>query len=357
MRLCSRTILGAMLPVLAVVLLSCVPQPKKAVVTPTEKKLEPVGSEACAPCHADIAEKHKSTNHSITLYPATLSALKKLAPPESEMRYGMMLRREGDKLAVEVKNPVDGTLEQVPLVLALGSGKTAMTYLIEDGGATTEISRSYFLREKAWFITPGQEDSDPTLIGQHHDQAVTRKCLSCHAVTSPDQPLIPDRKFFGVGCESCHGYGSAHIQGAKMQDLKKLDGTEMNELCGRCHRTTEGALTMGPSGKDSTNRFQPHGLSLSKCFIKSQGKLSCVTCHDPHENASLDIPKYERTCIACHDGSVKTKPVCPVNAKQGCIRCHMPQRDVFPGEPKLPITMPDHFIRIFKNSATKTGKN
>ncbi|MGC4046932.1 MAG: multiheme c-type cytochrome [Armatimonas sp.] len=341
-------------------LLSCTPQVKetssspedkgnpwggKAAVNLSEKKPEPVGSEACTPCHADIAAKHKGTNHALTLYPATLTALKELAPPEGEMRPGLVLRRQGDELAVEVRNPIDGKLDRLPLTLALGSGKTGLTFLIEDTGTTAEISRSYFPHQKVWHTTPGQETLNPKLIGVPHDEGVTRKCLSCHAVTSPEQPMIPERKFFGVGCESCHGPGSAHLQGAKMQDLKKLDGKEMNELCGRCHRTAEDVQAMGKIAVDSTNRFQPYAMTLSKCFIKSQGKLTCVTCHDPHENASKDIPRYERTCIACHDGSEKTKPVCPVNAKQDCIRCHMPTRSVFPSGSKLPISMADHFIR------------
>lgn len=341
-----------MLPLLAIVLLSCTPKAKEApapLPNPnTDTKPFLVGSAECTPCHADIAEKHSATNHAITLYPATVSALKKLAPAESELSHNMRLRRLGDTLAVEVRGSIGGSSDMIPMAVALGSGKTGMTFMIEDGDSLTEVSRSYFPHQKVWHVTPGQEYLDPTLIGLPHDKTVARKCISCHAVTSPEQPLIPGRKFFGVGCESCHGPGSAHVKGAKISDLKKLDGKAMNSLCGRCHRTAEDAKTLGKVAEGSTNRFQPYGISLSKCFTKSQGKLTCVTCHDPHENASVDIPKYERTCRSCHDGSVKSKPLCPVNAKQGCVRCHMPSKSVFPSEFKLPTGMADHFIRIFK---------
>jgi hypothetical protein len=362
MRRSGRVILGAVLPLLAAVLFSCTPRPESTTTPDSSnpwdvavadapkpgKKLVAVGSEACTPCHAEIAERHRKTNHAATLYHATLAELKKLAPPDGEMRPGMRLRRDGDTLLVEAKHPVDGKLRQIPLALALGSGKTGLTFLVDEGDSSAEISRSYFPKPNAWHVTPGQETLDPKLIGVPHSDKETRLCLSCHAVTGPEQPMIPDRKFFGVGCESCHGPGSAHIDGAKISNLKGLSGEKVNALCGRCHRTAEDVKAMGAIAKDSTNRFQPYAMTLSKCFTKSAGKLSCITCHDPHENASTDQPRYEKTCLACHDGSARSKPRCPVNPTTKCVSCHMPTRSVFSGGSKLPIAMADHFIRSYK---------
>ena len=50
-------------------------------------------------------------------------------------------------------------------------------------------------------------------------------------------------------------------------------------------------------------RFQPIGLSLSKCYLQSEGKLNCVTCHDPHARASASRAEYDKICLNCHGGT------------------------------------------------------
>ena len=74
-------------------------------------------------------------------------------------------------------------------------------------------------------------------------------------------------------------------------------------------------------------------MTLSKCYRSSGGRLSCITCHDPHvESAAQDAPAYYRTkCLSCH-----TEKSCalPVGIRQrktppdDCAGCHMPKRDV-----------------------------
>src|SRR5262249_17734237 len=161
--------------------------------------------------------------------------------------------------------------------------------------------------------------------------------MECHATTVPAESLKPDPRFFGVGCEACHGPGQAHVNAARTRDLSgfkmaKLSdagGEKINELCGNCHRTAKQVA----KGDTSTQRFQPYGLSKSKCYLGSQDKLSCLTCHDPHKDASRDIKAYEAVCIRCHTPASNTPTfgpsqgrtaVCSVNTKTGCVECHMP---------------------------------
>jgi hypothetical protein len=106
---------------------------------------------------------------------------------------------------------------------------------------------------------------------------------------------------------------------------------------------------MDEAHQKSTNRFQPYGLSLSKCFIKSNNKLTCSTCHSPHQDVEVNPKHYEAVCVDCHRGASQQKPACPVNPKEKCISCHMPNRPVFPNT-TLPTQMADHFIRIYKNT-------
>jgi hypothetical protein len=103
-----------------------------------------------------------------------------------------------------------------------------------------------------------------------------------------------------------------------------------------------------------TQRFQPYGLMKSRCFKESHDTLSCLTCHNPHADASADPATYVSACLRCHpssasasaraSGSATGKP-CPVNPRAGCIRCHMPSREV---APDLPVRMADHFITVHR---------
>ena len=106
-------------------------------------------------------------------------------------------------------------------------------------------------------------------------------------------------------------------------------------------------LTPGALEANSTARFQPYGLEMSPCFKKSAGKLSCVTCHNPHRNVSTDHRAYEKICISCHSPTAAPYMPCPVNAKDKCVGCHMPKEAVFPGT-SIGITMADHLIWAYR---------
>lgn len=107
---------------------------------------------------------------------------------------------------------------------------------------------------------------------------------------------------------------------------------------------------------DQTNRFQPFGLSQSQCYRRSQGALSCLTCHDSHTNVSTDEKSYVAVCLSCHTVNASRRPpplrtsvihLCPVNPKGNCITCHMPSRKMIVNS-KIPTLMADHFIRVNK---------
>ena len=82
----------------------------------------------------------------------------------------------------------------------------------------------------------------------------------------------------------------------------RWDGKRVNELCGRCHRTERDLDPLDRFSLAQTQRFQPIGLARSACFRASGGRLSCVTCHDAHEDASLSPAHYEAVCLSCHSG-------------------------------------------------------
>jgi hypothetical protein len=327
-----------------------------------------VGDDACQKCHQAEFFSHSKTHHKQTLHEATMTALGDLAPSVGEVSAGIAFGVEQERFFVSASVPSSGEKVQrkVPLSLVLGSGKTGMTFLaflsqgVRQNIGSAEINQSYFPQQKAWHTTPGQQGFHAGRAGRTYSEEGTRHCLNCHVVTLPLNNIVPEKRFFGVGCESCHGAGSRHISLMQQASLTKVKpttmglfhftgagGKEINTLCGRCHRTAADVATLGPNDQQSTNRFQPFGLSLSKCFIQSNNALTCITCHNPHEDAKTDSKSYEPACLSCHSGKSADKKACPVNPKEKCIGCHMPTRPVFPGSP-LPNAMADHFIRVYK---------
>ena len=328
---------------------------KKAVEVPAKATF--VGDETCKPCHAAEFTSHQKGRHKLSLFDTTKSALGMMSPPEGETASGFALQSIQDQLTALIRLPQQTERDEVPLSLAIGSGKSGMTYVIFGKTRSAVLGQSYFPTEKKWHSTPGQEDVPKNQPGGIYNAEKTRECLRCHVVTLPPNSMEPEKRFYGIGCESCHGEGSRHA--ALMQNSSKaadiglhsligMGGMEMNALCGRCHETAEMVLKMEKKDLKSTNRFQPYGLSLSKCFLKSNNALTCSTCHNPHQNVETDSKHYEAVCVECHDGASKAKKACPVNPKEKCVSCHMPSRAVFPNT-EVRTQMADHFIRIYKN--------
>ncbi len=235
---------------------------------------------------------------------------------------------------------------------ALGEGKDGMTYIGEfTPESLTEFRMSYLPDRKTWSVTPGQDTLVNLDIGMVHEMGMARRCIECHAMKMLPNSTEPAPGFLGVGCESCHGPGSAHIaaakakqyQNLKMDDISQWGAAKINALCARCHRSQDN-VTLNGDDATATARFQGYGLSLSPCFQKSGDKLSCITCHDPHTNVSKDHRAYEKVCLSCHSPSASpVQHTCPVNPKDQCITCHMPTRPIFTDK-RLPIFMADHLI-------------
>ena len=326
-----------------------------------------IGNDACTQCHVEAARGFSETNHARTFRPMTPVGLGTLAPPTGPIPDSpCVLEQVRDSYGVRV--PTTG--EQKTLSYALGSGKTGITYVsIENNTRLTEISKSYFPSRKQWFTTPGQEEKvkNQTAIGR--DYGNLRACLLCHTVTLPTDSLHPEPKFMGVGCEACHGPARAHAEALThgkrdetMETLTKASSDRINTVCGRCHRTVEEVLAK-PVSRQTTQRFPVYGLASSRCYQASGGKLTCITCHNPHQNAKTDPKFYEAVCLNCHTSSPNNArksvqaeqphhqpvqgKVCPVNALSGCISCHLPSKRVFT-DTSLPTSMADHLIKIYR---------
>ena len=289
--------------------------------------------------------------------------------PELNFRKGAYTYTVESKGNQPVYSVTDG-VRTISLPIHWSFGKGAQTWVLEKDGELYESMVSYYPSIDGLEITTG----DSALTPQNLDEAVGRKlrksepkdCFGCHstgAVTKGNLHLETLQP--GVACEHCHAGASAHMvagfqgeaYGTAPPDLKRLSSEDISNFCGQCHRSWETVVRSTWRGEVDV-RFQPYRLANSKCFDGADPRISCIACHDPHQDLVKEDSSYDPKCLACH--ASKNEPANPSSqtvthrdakpctvASTNCVSCHMPKV-------KLPnglVTFHDHEIRIVKPGA------
>jgi predicted CXXCH cytochrome family protein len=305
-----------------------------------------VGSDVCAGCHKDIAATQFQTNMRKTwqglatqqLPPNYLETHAEGPDPVIDYR----VQRTGDTLQYRVQMPGQAALEY-PVEAIVGGKRHGVTFLYRvpslDGIALpraplVEGRYIHSVLEHGLALELGFPEEKPstyeTGFGRVLTPSLEQRCLSCH----PAPRALGTRIETGVACETCHGPGQPHLAalGAHSKDLgilnpKKLPMAERFKPCTQCHEGS--GFVEDPMGDNLLISNQVTALKNSECFRQTGGQITCVNCHNPHQDAphSVLVARAEQTCLRCHSAAVQNRPaLCPVNRSSGCVGCHMPDQ-------------------------------
>lgn len=319
-----------------------------------------VGSEACVSCHPRQGEEHGRSLHSRTLAALEESdAFRHVRFDQTltDSALGMTYRwymRNG-KPVCRVERLSDGASEELTPKYVVGSGRHGYTFLFERKGVFMESRLSYYPVAKRWAWTPGQEEQTPFRAPMGRvlpaDQAFS--CFICHStnLVHAGEQVLPEQSRFNVGCERCHGPGRAHAEQARaglkpepLWSYRNASADTVMRLCGACHREPGAIPEEELDQSPDLARFAGTALAASRCYQKSEGRLSCLSCHNPHDRLSTDRRHYERVCRSCHSGASKADRPCPVQPSGPCVSCHMPT-DHMPDPPE--VKFHNHYIRVY----------
>ena len=329
-----------------------------------------IGASACGTCHPAQFARQSASPHAHALSPAATHRLAaSFAQPglQRPPRYHFEFLLSAGELRVKAFDHQD-TLE-IPIQWAFGAGEQAVTFVSRlNQDWYLEHYFSYYPAISSMAATPGQEglrsNALPLAIGLQYRSvdasAGIIACFRCHSTGPPSIGLGKEvqPQEFGVRCESCHGPGSLHVKAVSsgqhqrarelIQNPKRMSAAGLNEFCGVCHRSPGNNPSIDLN-KAWNVRHQPAYLSRSACFSKSNGRLSCLTCHDPHGKLERNAGRYNEKCARCHLSPKHSPAFVADETRAGaCTDCHMPR---IPVQPHLNFT--NHRIAVFDNLQPK----
>ena len=352
-----------------------------------------VGTDTCISCHAEQGRLWHASQHAHAMAHATDETVLGDFGGATFDYHGVTSRfsKKDGKFYVETDGP-DGVLHTFEVKYTFGLDPLQQ-YLVEfPDGRIQALSLAWDSRPKEvggqrWFhLYPDETIAhDDPLHWTKLIQNWNFMCAECHSTgVAKNYDAAKDRfattwEEITIGCEACHGQGSAHVAWAKSRwpfgeaDAGKgllarfdersgvtwtHDGAAGQpqrsaapqrlrkevEMCGRCHARrgliSEDWLPGRPLSDThivsllSSGLYQPDGQMLDEVynygsFMQSKMFAAGVTCSDCHEPHSAKLrAKGDQLCLQCHAGSYAEVSHTHHEGAGAptCVACHMPAR-------------------------------
>ena len=381
------------------ILTRCVNSEKQNEAIPPDAFKKYAASQVCAYCHRDIYNKHIHTEQHLTSAPATpTNILGSFEERKNVFAFEpfvnvTMEKRDSGFYQVEYDNEIE--IRKGRMDIVVGSGRKGQSYLNWIGNHLVQLPITYFTPASQWSNSPGYAPHKPRFY-----RPISSRCLECHS-TYFEKTNDTSRNFdefdrskiiYAIDCERCHGPGEDHVEfHTKNPNLKeakfivdpgKLSRDGLMDLCSLCHggpmMKTKPSFQFQP-GDTLSNYFSffpidpnignidVHGnqaglLSLSKCFTMSN--LTCISCHNVHENEKGKTELFSQRCMNCH--STGHEKLCKMTSvigpaiSQNCIDCHMPKQPSHAvavylqgADVPTPALMRTHLIKIYPDETKK----
>ncbi|MHC4880908.1 MAG: multiheme c-type cytochrome, partial [Planctomycetota bacterium] len=310
-----------------------------------------VGSAACSECHPEIAATY--SGHPMAQSFRRIDELDWSAYPtgtahrvNSGSRVLEVQCSETEHSHHELLFDQSGALiydTAYPMTYVVGSGNRALAFLRTQEDALLASAINWYANRRGWGLAPGYTPNDL----RRFDRRARDACVACHTGAVKKSSGLTDRftpeTFLDmqIGCEKCHGPGAEHIafHGGEspvstsqplpstdpIVNPAQLDPLHRDSVCYQCH--LQGAarvLRPGRSdfdfrpgqsfadiwtvvvadsgiGSDGRTRAISHVLQMhdSRCFAESEGRLGCISCHDPHRIPAADekFEFYRQRCL------------------------------------------------------------
>jgi predicted CXXCH cytochrome family protein len=353
-----------------------------AATTPQEKSEQSaamssahyVGSAACEKCHAEIYERWKQT------------------PMANVVRDP---RDHPDAIIPNLaSNNVSPKFTKDQVAFVYGS-IWKQRYFTKIGDDYFPEPAQWDVTNKKWlkyFVPKGGDWWEPFYPPDNFKRPTGPTCDGCHSVDYNIQTKQVAE--WNVGCERCHGPGSAHVDHATRGNILnpgRMDYVSASDTCIQCHsqgrpRTNpmegkyydwpagyrvglnlrdywqledhklgEQTFTHFAEGTAHKNRMQGNDFVQSVMYRRG---VTCSDCHDVHGTrnyAQLRKPVNE-ICLDCHGAGSRNGPREATLAEHthhkngstgaACVACHMP---------KMEAEIPGVFVRAHTFSFITPG--
>jgi predicted CXXCH cytochrome family protein len=339
-----------------------------------------VGSAACASCHREIFDRWQRTRMAnVVRDPRTHpdAIIPDLGKPDPLLRF---------------------TANDIALVYG---SRWKQRYFRKVGDNYFVLPAQWDLTHHRWlpYFVEANEDWWAKLYPPDNSERPTGPlCDGCHSVNYD----ITARSVteWNVGCERCHGAGSAHVAHPMRGNIinpARLDYVAANDTCIQCHsqgrppgNPIDGEYYDWPVGfaigkrladfwrlekhrpgdtdfyyfADGTahkNRMQGNDFVQSLMYARG---VTCFSCHDPHGNDNVAMLRAPGNglCLTCHGANTQNGPHAPTieahthhkadSAGSACTACHMPAIETELGDVKVHA----HTFRFIPPSETETLK-